>query len=150
MRRVLILVALVAAIAPARLNAQTPAPPGEAVYKQHCAACHEGSLPRMPTRDALRKMSPEAIETELSSFTMRRQAAALNPAERRAVAAYLTGRSLESYRAPLEAIGKQAYCSTAAARCRGTRSPTRRRSWGSCASSSSRTVPAAARSCSHG
>jgi polyvinyl alcohol dehydrogenase (cytochrome) len=117
MRRVLIVVALVAVTAPARLNAQTPAAPnGEAVYKRHCAACHEGSLPRMPTRDALRKMSPEAIETELSSFTMRRQAAALNPAERRAVAAYLTGRSLESYRAPLEAIGKQAYCSTAAAR----------------------------------
>ena len=85
MRHILILVAFVAVTFPARIDAQTPN--GEAVYKQHCAACHDGSLPRMPSRDALRRMAPEAVETELSSFAMRRQAAALSPAERRAVAA---------------------------------------------------------------
>jgi polyvinyl alcohol dehydrogenase (cytochrome) len=110
MRTVLILIAVIGALAPGYSSAQTPGPDGEAVYKLHCAACHEGSMPRMPSRDALRKMAPEAIETELSSFAMRRQAAALTPAERRAVAAYLTGRSAESYRGPLETIGKQAYC----------------------------------------
>src|SRR5262245_23998393 len=90
-------------------------PNGEAVYKQHCAGCHEGALPRMPTREALRAMSPEAIETALSSFSMRRQGAALTPADRRAVAAFLTGRPAGSYRAPIEQIGKEAYCAAASA-----------------------------------
>jgi polyvinyl alcohol dehydrogenase (cytochrome) len=100
----------VVALAPAAL-AQTPS--GEAVYKQHCAGCHEGSLPRMPTRDALRSLTPEHVETALSSFSMRRQAAALSPAERRAVAAFVTGRPADSYRAPLEIIPEAAYCSAA-------------------------------------
>ena len=67
----------------------------------------------MPTREALRGMTPEHVETALSSFTMRRQAAALSPAERRAVAAFVTGRAAGSYRAPLEVIPKSAYCSAA-------------------------------------
>jgi polyvinyl alcohol dehydrogenase (cytochrome) len=90
--------------------AQATAPSGEAVYKQHCAGCHEGSLPRMPTREALRGLSPEHVETALSSFSMRRQAAALSPAERRAVAAFVTGKAAGSYRAPLDVIPKAAYC----------------------------------------
>jgi polyvinyl alcohol dehydrogenase (cytochrome) len=69
----------------------------------------------MPSRDALRAMSPEAIETALSSFSMRRQGAALSPAERRAVSAFVAGRPAGSYRAPLEQIGKEAYCSAASA-----------------------------------
>ena len=93
--------------------AQASAPSGEAVYKQHCAACHEGSIPRMPTREALRGMTPEHVETSLSSFTMRRQGAALSAAERRAVAAFVTGRPAGSYRAPLDVIPKTAYCSAA-------------------------------------
>lgn len=115
MRSVLTALVIAAVGIPALASAQTP-PDGQAVYKQHCAACHEGSLPRMPSRAALAKMAPEAIETELSSFAMRRQAAALTPAERRAVAAYLTGRPAGSYRGPLEVIGKQAYCSVATTR----------------------------------
>ena len=90
--------------------AHAQGPSGEAVYKQHCAGCHEGSLPRMPTREALRGLSPEHVETALSSFSMRRQAAALSPAERRAVAAFVTGRSAGSYRAPLDVIPRTAYC----------------------------------------
>ena len=53
-------------------------------------------------------MAPEAIDTALSSFMMRRQAAALSSAERRAVAAFLAGRPAGSYRAPLDMIGKEA------------------------------------------
>ena len=91
------------------------APNGEAIYKQHCAGCHEGSLQRAPNREALRAMAPEAIDTALSSFSMRRQAAALSSAERRAVAAFLAGRPIGSYRAPLEMIGKEAYCAAGTA-----------------------------------
>jgi polyvinyl alcohol dehydrogenase (cytochrome) len=92
--------------------AQSLIPNGEVVYKQHCAACHDGTMPRMPSREALRAVTPEHIETALSSFTMRRQGAALNAAERRAVAEFLSGRAAGSYRAPLEAIAKSAYCRT--------------------------------------
>ena len=77
--------------------------------------CHEGSLPRAPNREALRAMAPEAIDTALSSFSMRRQGAALSSAERRAVAAFLSGRPAGSYRAPLEMIGKDAYCAAGTA-----------------------------------
>jgi polyvinyl alcohol dehydrogenase (cytochrome) len=99
----------------ASVAAQQRAPGGEAVYKQHCAGCHDGTIPRMPGREALRAMDPEHIETALSSFGMRRQGAALSPAERRAVAEFLTGRPAGSYRAPLDVIPKSAYCSAASA-----------------------------------
>src|SRR5712692_694282 len=85
-------------------------PNGEAVYKQHCAACHEGTMPRMPTRETLRSVTPEAIETALSSFLMRRQGASLSAAERRAVAEFLSGRPAGSYRAPLDLLPKSAFC----------------------------------------
>ena len=111
MRSAVLIVALsVLFVAP---SARAQAPSGEVVYKQHCAACHEGSIPRMPTREALRGMTPEHVETSLSSFTMRRQGAALSAAERRAVAAFVTGRPAGSYRAPLDVIPKTAYCSAA-------------------------------------
>jgi polyvinyl alcohol dehydrogenase (cytochrome) len=93
-------------------GAQTPN--GEAVYKQYCAACHDGTLPRMPSREALRGFTPESVETALSSFTMRRQGGALSTAARRAVAEYVTGRPAGSYRAPLEVIPKSAYCGVSA------------------------------------
>ena len=93
--------------------AQQSSPSGAAVYKQRCAGCHEGSIPRMPNRAALAEMSPEHIESELASFSMRRQGAALSPAERRAVAEFLTGRPAGSYRAPIALIPKSAYCAAA-------------------------------------
>ena len=100
---------------PAFLAAQQPAVNGEAVYRQHCAACHDGSLPRMPSRDALRTLTPEHVETALSSFTMRRQGASLSLPERRAVAEFVTGRDIGTYRAPLDVIPKSAYCAAQSA-----------------------------------
>src|SRR4029079_7680652 len=100
---------------PALAGAQQPAPSGAAVYKQRCAGCHDGSLPPMPGRQELAAMSPEHIESELASFSMRRQGAALSPAERRAVAEFLTGRPVRSYRSPLTVIPKSAYCSATGA-----------------------------------
>jgi polyvinyl alcohol dehydrogenase (cytochrome) len=68
----------------------------------------------MPTRQALRTVTPEHIETALSSFTMRREGASLSPAERRAVAEFLSGRPAGSYRAPLDVIPRSAYCGSTA------------------------------------
>ena len=127
MRRVVVLAVLVAAV-PALSQAQS-SPSGEAVYKQHCAGCHEGSLPRAPNREALRAMAPEAIDTALSSFSMRRQAAALSSAERRAVAAFLAGRAPGSYGAPLDMIGKEAYCAAGTAAGTAPRDPLAGPSW---------------------
>jgi polyvinyl alcohol dehydrogenase (cytochrome) len=102
--------AVVALSVPAVVQAQSAAPDGEAVYRQHCAGCHNGTMPRMPNRDALKTLTPEHVETALSSFSMRRQGAALTLPERRAVAEYVTGSVAGSYRAPLEVIPKSAYC----------------------------------------
>ena len=103
--------AAAAAMALSAAPAWAQAPSGEAVYKQNCAACHDGAnIPRMPSRAALRELAPEHVETALSSFSMRRQGANLSPAQRRAVAEYVTGRPSGSYRAPLDIIPKSAYC----------------------------------------
>ena len=93
--------------------AAAQAPNGETIYRQHCAGCHNGSMPRMPNREALKTLTPEHVETALSSFSMRRQGAPLTLAERRAVAEYVTGRTAGSYRAPLDVIPKTAYCANA-------------------------------------
>jgi polyvinyl alcohol dehydrogenase (cytochrome) len=114
MWRTVVLGILVGLCLPAVSTAQQ-APNGETIYKQHCVGCHEGVVPRAPNREALRAMEPEAIDSALSSFSMRRQGASLSSAERRAVAAFLSGRPAGSYRAPLEIIGKDAYCSAATA-----------------------------------
>src|SRR5438128_6462624 len=103
-----------AALLAVAVPAAAQVPSGEQVYRQHCAGCHNGSMPRMPSRDALKTLTPEHVETALSSFTMRRQGAPLTLAERRAVAEYVTGRPAGSYRAPLEVIPKSAYCANAA------------------------------------
>lgn len=95
---------------PALAAAQQAAPNGEAVYTQHCAGCHEGTVPRMPSRDTLRGLTPAHVETMLGSWTMRRQGAALDSAERRAVAEFLTGRPAGSYASPIDAIADDAYC----------------------------------------
>src|SRR5580765_5280711 len=111
--RHVIVSAAVALSVPAVVLAQSAAPDGEAVYREHCAGCHNGTMPRMPNRDALKTLTPEHVETALSSFTMRRQGAALTLGERRAVAEYVTGRTVGSYRPPLEVIPKTAYCASA-------------------------------------
>ena len=112
MRTARIWTVLAALLFPCAATAQQSAPSGAAVYKQRCASCHEGSLPRMPNRQAMAAMTPEHIESELASFSMRRQGASLSPAERRAVAEFLTGRPAGSYRAPVAIIPKSAYCTT--------------------------------------
>lgn len=77
------------------LDAQTP--DGAAVFARNCASCHNG-VPenRAPSPDVLKQRSPEAILSALTAGGMRPQGGRLSGAERRAVAEYLTGRSLGS------------------------------------------------------
>jgi polyvinyl alcohol dehydrogenase (cytochrome) len=66
------------------------APDGEALYKQHCAACHDGGVPRTAARSVLERLSADSIRTTLSLGSMVQQAAELQPAQKDAIIAYLT------------------------------------------------------------
>jgi polyvinyl alcohol dehydrogenase (cytochrome) len=69
---------------------------GAAIYDGACSACHDNPTAgsRAPARDALRDRSPEAIVDSLTGGAMRYQGISLSGAERRAVAEYLTGRTM--------------------------------------------------------
>lgn len=68
-------------------SAQTPS--GEAVYKTHCASCHDTTAPRVPPRDALRQMPAARIMRSLDGGSMMTVAFTMSREERLAVAAYL-------------------------------------------------------------
>ena len=75
--------------ASAQAPAATPAPSGEAVYKTHCASCHDSVSPRVPPRDALRQMPAARILRSLDGGSMMTIAFTINRPERLAVAQYL-------------------------------------------------------------
>src|ERR1700732_2163694 len=82
------------------LSAAAQAPNGAAIFARECASCHDGAGrsraagARAPRPDLLRHRSPEAILTALTAGGMRPQGARLSGTERRAIAEYLSGRSL--------------------------------------------------------
>jgi len=81
---------------------------GAALYRQHCAVCHEGGTSdRAPDRSILRYMSPVSIERILETGVMREMAGSLTPAQRDAIAAYVTGSapSAKSDAVPRSPIG---------------------------------------------
>ena len=73
---------------------------GASVFQPRCATCPgpaSAAQPgRIPTKDALRRLTPEAILNALLNGKMRIQAVALSDAERRAVAEFIGGRSLDA------------------------------------------------------
>jgi polyvinyl alcohol dehydrogenase (cytochrome) len=67
---------------------------GAAVYKTHCAACHDNStVTRAPTLEGLHAMSAEDVVRSLESGAMKQQGSLLTDAERRTVAEFLTGKN---------------------------------------------------------
>ena len=85
--------ALLAALLTGTAIAQ-PRPTPEAVFTQTCATCHDGTSERIPSREALAKMTPESVFRAMSSGAMRTQAASLNEASKRSLAEFLTGAKL--------------------------------------------------------
>ena len=76
-------------------SALAQAPDGAEVFQVACAACHTAALDsRGPSPEALGQRSPEAIIDVLMNGVMRLQGSRLSGAERRAVAEYLTGRTV--------------------------------------------------------
>lgn len=68
--------------------------PGKAHYTEHCAACHEGGVPKAPSATFLALLPGDAIVAAMTSGVMRAQGAALTPAQRVEVAEYLTQRKV--------------------------------------------------------
>jgi polyvinyl alcohol dehydrogenase (cytochrome) len=66
---------------------------GAAIYQKHCAECHDAGKSRAPRPDVLKQMSPERVETALTSGSMIVQGKALSAAEIRTVATFITGKT---------------------------------------------------------
>src|ERR1700731_3383813 len=75
-------------------------PSGEEVYKAHCAACHDQDTPRIPPRDALRKLPATRILKTLDFSLMMNIAYTLKRDEREAVASFLGVAASESHPLP--------------------------------------------------
>ena len=71
--------------------AQAPSDPQASLFQQHCAMCHDNPATRAPGRASLRAMSPSFVVNALTSGIMQGPGAALAPAQRVAIAEYLTG-----------------------------------------------------------
>src|SRR3989442_5382698 len=66
---------------------------GATNYIESCAMCHDGGSDRAPSREALRQMSPDRVLAALESGPMISMANRRSPAERRALAEFVTGKS---------------------------------------------------------
>jgi polyvinyl alcohol dehydrogenase (cytochrome) len=68
---------------------------GAAVYAQRCATCHDSTAAtsRAPRRDVLSVLTADRIVSALESGLMRQQGESMTPADRRAVASYLSATS---------------------------------------------------------
>src|SRR5215472_15557056 len=78
---------------------------GAALYKQHCAACHDQVSPRIPPRTALQKMSASRILRTMDFGLMMSIAYPLRREEREAIANFLGTRAEE------EPFPPSAFCS---------------------------------------
>ena len=76
-------------------QAQVPVPhPGQPLYRQHCAACHDRpDETRAPTKATLEAMSVQALTYALTEGKMRVQGAGLDEQGRGQLINYLTGKS---------------------------------------------------------
>jgi polyvinyl alcohol dehydrogenase (cytochrome) len=69
---------------------------GAALFKAHCAACHDAPEGRVTPTSALRSMTQPAILGTLDTGVMRAQAAGLTAEERAAIASYLAAPRAET------------------------------------------------------
>lgn len=67
---------------------------GEALYAQHCAACHNGRVSKAPPLAMLATFSTSSVLRAMNEGIMQTQASALSQSERLAVAEFMTGKSL--------------------------------------------------------
>ena len=80
----------VAAIVAAFVATPAAAQDGAALYRQHCASCHDQPAVRVPARDVISALSADRIVDALANGLMREQGSTLSAAERRAIAESLS------------------------------------------------------------
>lgn len=69
---------------------------GRAVFEEACLECHAQGNDRAPGRGLLSMLSARAVVSALEDGVMRAEGATLTPAQRVAVAEYVTGKSVEN------------------------------------------------------
>jgi polyvinyl alcohol dehydrogenase (cytochrome) len=86
---------------------QTPAnSEGAALYRQHCASCHDGGVERAPTPEVLAQMPREDIRFALTQGSMSQQGAKLTPAQVEALSRFLSQQTSSGN----EAAEKKSFC----------------------------------------
>ena len=65
-----------------------------ALYQKHCAACHEGKVPRAPHMITFSTLGAKAVLTAMNEGVMRSQASALSAPEREVLAGFLAGEAM--------------------------------------------------------
>jgi polyvinyl alcohol dehydrogenase (cytochrome) len=76
------------------LAAPALAQDGGALYKEHCAGCHNGSIDRAPSLELLRAMTPQRILEVLEFGSMVSMTHGRTTAERRVLAEFASGKPL--------------------------------------------------------
>lgn len=98
--------------------------PGNELFRDNCAGCHSGGVPKAPAVVWLEMMSPDAILGAMRGGIMTQQAAHLSEEQQLHIAEYLSRTKLANYRPP----AAPAKCTGAAAAFRGA--PPAQVGWG--------------------
>ena len=69
--------------------------PGEAPYQAYCASCHDQVMYKAPSRFFLGMMGAQNILNSMNGGIMSEQAAEISAGDRRAIAEYVAGHSLD-------------------------------------------------------
>ena len=75
-------------------GATTEAADGMALYQAHCAACHDGQVPRAPHVITFATIGADTVLNALNNGVMRAQASALSASEREVLASFLAGEAM--------------------------------------------------------
>lgn len=67
---------------------------GEALYQQHCSACHNGRVSKAPPLEMMATFAPSSVLRAMNEGIMQPQAKDLSSDERLAVAEFMTGKSV--------------------------------------------------------
>ena len=74
--------------------ATTEAADGMALYQAHCAACHDGQVPRAPHVITFSTIGADTVLNAMNKGVMRAQASALSKSEREVLAGFLAGEAM--------------------------------------------------------
>ena len=75
-------------------GATTEAADGMALYQAHCAACHDGQVPRAPHMITFSTIGADTVLNAMNNGVMRAQASALSASEREVLAGFLSGEAM--------------------------------------------------------